>query len=68
MIVLIIIIIIYFQVPKGLSATHVVQAIRTRFFNNHREVEFMCVCDTLKENSTILEELNDAQVSWRTLV
>ncbi|KAG0718693.1 Meiosis regulator and mRNA stability factor 1 [Chionoecetes opilio] len=51
------------QVPKGLSATHVVQAIRTRFFNNHREVEFMCVCDTLKENSTILEELNDAQVN-----
>ncbi|KAK8398550.1 hypothetical protein O3P69_004010 [Scylla paramamosain] len=51
------------QVPKGLSATHVVQAIRTRFFSNHREVEFMCVCDTLKENTTILEELNDAQVN-----
>ncbi|XP_069956762.1 meiosis regulator and mRNA stability factor 1 isoform X4 [Cherax quadricarinatus] len=51
------------QVPKGLSATHVVQAIRARFFNEHREAEFMCVCDTLKENSKILEELNDAQVN-----
>ncbi|XP_045606696.1 meiosis regulator and mRNA stability factor 1 isoform X2 [Procambarus clarkii] len=51
------------QVPKGLSATHVVQAIRARYFNEHREVEFMCVCDTLKENSKILEELNDAQVN-----
>ncbi|XP_071550871.1 meiosis regulator and mRNA stability factor 1 isoform X2 [Panulirus ornatus] len=51
------------QVPKGLSATHVVQAIRERFFNGHRETEFMCVCDTLKEHSKILEELNDAQVN-----
>ncbi|XP_042240421.1 meiosis regulator and mRNA stability factor 1-like isoform X2 [Homarus americanus] len=51
------------QVPKGLSATHVVQAIRARFFNEHREAEFMCVCDTLKEHSKILEELNDAQVN-----
>ncbi|KAK3875906.1 hypothetical protein Pcinc_019252 [Petrolisthes cinctipes] len=51
------------QVPKGLSATHVVQAIRARFFNDHREAEFMCVCDTLKELSKILEELNDAQVN-----
>ncbi|CAL4066462.1 unnamed protein product, partial [Meganyctiphanes norvegica] len=49
------------QVPKGLSATHVVQAVRSRFFEGRREAEFMCVCDTLKENSTILEELNDAQ-------
>ncbi|XP_069981416.1 meiosis regulator and mRNA stability factor 1 isoform X4 [Penaeus vannamei] len=51
------------QVPKGLSATHVVQAVRSRFFTGYREAEFMCVCDTLKENSKILEELNDAQVN-----
>ncbi|XP_066944259.1 meiosis regulator and mRNA stability factor 1 isoform X6 [Macrobrachium rosenbergii] len=51
------------QVPRGLSATHVVQAIRSRFFNGQREAEFMCVCDTLKEHINILEELNDAQVN-----
>ncbi|KAK7082552.1 hypothetical protein SK128_020987 [Halocaridina rubra] len=51
------------RVPRGLSATHVVQAVRSRFFNGHREAEFMCVCDTLKELHNILEELNDAQVN-----
>lgn len=49
--------------PKGLSATHVVQAIRNKFFDGYKEAEFLCVCDTLKENPKVLEELNDAQVS-----
>ena len=40
------------------------QAIRERFFEGYREAEFVCVCDTLKEATSILEELNDAQVGF----
>ncbi|XP_053388921.1 meiosis regulator and mRNA stability factor 1-like [Mercenaria mercenaria] len=50
-------------VPKWKSALLVVKAVREKFFNGHREVEFMCVCDTSKENKYIIQELNQAQVN-----
>ena len=49
-------------VPKWRSALWVVQKIRTEFFSGHREVEFMCVCDTSKESKVVIQELNSAQV------
>lgn len=51
------------NVPRGKSALTVVQRIRDRFFSGHREAEFMCVCDINKEHSTIIQELNDSQVT-----
>ncbi|XP_022103471.1 meiosis regulator and mRNA stability factor 1-like [Acanthaster planci] len=50
-------------VPRGKSALAVVQSVRDRFFTNHREAEFMCVCDINKESTTVIQELNDAQVT-----
>ena len=50
------------SVPKGKSAQAVVQKIRSVFFKEKREVEFMCVCDTSKEKKSVIEELNKAQV------
>ncbi|KAJ8037600.1 Meiosis regulator and mRNA stability factor 1 [Holothuria leucospilota] len=50
-------------VPSGKSAFEVVRRIRDRFFEGHREAEFMCVCDIKKENSAVIEELNNAQVT-----
>ena len=49
-------------VPKWRSALWVVQKIRTDLFKGHREVEFMCVCDTSKESKVVIQELNSAQV------
>lgn len=54
-------------VPKWKSALLVVKAVREKFFDGHREVEFMCVCDTTKENKYVIQELNQAQVC-RTLI
>ncbi|XP_014290029.1 meiosis regulator and mRNA stability factor 1 isoform X1 [Halyomorpha halys] len=51
------------QIPHGKSAVLVVQAIRERFFSGYREAEFVVVCDVKKENPTIIQELNDAQVN-----
>ncbi|XP_054762674.2 meiosis regulator and mRNA stability factor 1-like [Lytechinus pictus] len=50
-------------VPRGKSAMTVVQRIRDQLFAGHREAEFMCVCDINKESSTIIQELNDSQVT-----
>ena len=50
------------SVPRWKSALSIVQAIRDSLFADHREVEFMCVCDTSKENKDIIQELNAAQV------
>ncbi|XP_022794519.1 meiosis regulator and mRNA stability factor 1-like [Stylophora pistillata] len=50
-------------VPRGKSASAVVQKIRREFFTGKREVEFMCVCDISKEKKEIIEELNKAQVT-----
>ncbi|XP_060583297.1 meiosis regulator and mRNA stability factor 1-like isoform X2 [Ruditapes philippinarum] len=50
-------------VPKWKSALLVVKAVREKLFNGHREVEFMCVCDTSKERKYIIQELNQAQVN-----
>lgn len=49
-------------VPRGKSASAVVQKIRKEFFSGKREVEFMCVCDISKEKKEVIEELNKAQV------
>jgi len=49
-------------VPCRKSALAVVNRIRERFFNGHREAEFMCVCDISKENREVIQELNYAQV------
>ncbi|KAK3091075.1 hypothetical protein FSP39_016962 [Pinctada imbricata] len=51
------------SVPKWKSALSVVQLIREKFFADHREVEFMCVCDTTKESKDVIQELNNAQVN-----
>ncbi|XP_018313863.1 meiosis arrest female protein 1 homolog isoform X4 [Mycetomoellerius zeteki] len=51
------------QVPKGRSAIGVTQLIRDKFFDGYREAEFIVVCDVQKENSQIIQELNDAQVN-----
>ncbi|KAL9957262.1 hypothetical protein ACROYT_G038876 [Oculina patagonica] len=50
-------------VPRGKSASAVVQKIRKEFFSGKREVEFMCVCDISKEKKEVIEELNKAQVT-----
>ena len=49
-------------VPANKSPLAVVQRIRSRFFKDHVEVEFLCVCDARKENALVTQELNDAQV------
>lgn len=51
------------SVPSGRSAEAVVQHIRNRFFQGHREAEFICVCDISKENKAVIQELNNCQVS-----
>lgn len=50
-------------VPTGRSAAAVVQRIRSRFFQGHREAEFICVCDISKENKAVIQELNNCQVT-----
>ncbi|GFT55983.1 meiosis regulator and mRNA stability factor 1 [Nephila pilipes] len=51
------------QVPKGKSAIALVQNIREKFFEKHREAEFMCVCDINKESKLVIQELLHAQVT-----
>lgn len=51
------------SVPSGRSAGAVVQRIRNRFFQGHREAEFICVCDISKESKAVIQELNNCQVS-----
>ncbi|KAK5866453.1 hypothetical protein PBY51_020644 [Eleginops maclovinus] len=51
------------SVPSGRSAGAVVQRIRGRFFQGHREAEFICVCDISKENKAVIQELNNCQVT-----
>ncbi|KAK1162811.1 meiosis regulator and mRNA stability factor 1-like isoform X3 [Acipenser oxyrinchus oxyrinchus] len=51
------------SVPSGRSAMAVVQRIRERFFQGHREAEFICVCDISKENKEVIQELNNCQVT-----
>ncbi|XP_053540131.1 meiosis regulator and mRNA stability factor 1 isoform X4 [Ictalurus punctatus] len=50
-------------VPSGRSAATVVQRLRERFFQGHREAEFICVCDISKENKAVIQELNNCQVT-----
>ncbi len=50
------------SVPSGRSAGAVVQRIRNRFFQGHREAEFICVCDISKESKAVIQELNNCQV------
>uniref|UniRef100_UPI0037E7EDA2 meiosis regulator and mRNA stability factor 1 n=1 Tax=Semicossyphus pulcher TaxID=241346 RepID=UPI0037E7EDA2 len=50
-------------VPSGRSAAAVVQRIRSRFFQGHREAEFICVCDISKESKAVIQELNNCQVT-----
>uniref|UniRef100_A0A3P9BU42 Meiosis regulator and mRNA stability factor 1 n=1 Tax=Maylandia zebra TaxID=106582 RepID=A0A3P9BU42_9CICH len=51
------------SVPSGRSAGAVVQRIRNRFFQGHREAEFICVCDISKESKAVIQELNNCQVT-----
>ncbi|XP_077379254.1 meiosis regulator and mRNA stability factor 1 isoform X3 [Festucalex cinctus] len=51
------------SVPSGKSAGVVVQRIRSRFFQGHREAEFICVCDISKESKAVIQELNNCQVT-----
>ncbi|CAL8330136.1 unnamed protein product [Lota lota] len=50
-------------VPSGRSAAAVVQRLRSRFFQGHREAEFICVCDISKECKTVIQDLNNCQVT-----
>ncbi|MFT7812151.1 meiosis arrest female protein 1 isoform X3 [Arapaima gigas] len=51
------------SVPSGRSAVAVVERIRNRFFQGHREAEFICVCDISKESKEVIQELNNCQVT-----
>lgn len=51
------------SVPSGRSAAAVVERIRSRFFQGHREAEFICVCDINKESKSVIQELNNCQVT-----
>lgn len=51
------------SVPSGRSAAAVVDRIRSRFFQGHREAEFICVCDINKESKSVIQELNNCQVT-----
>lgn len=51
------------SVPSGRSAAAVVNRLRSRFFQGHREAEFICVCDINKESKSVVEELNNCQVT-----
>ncbi|XP_061175452.1 meiosis regulator and mRNA stability factor 1-like isoform X2 [Saccostrea echinata] len=51
------------SIPRWKSALSVVQVIRESLFTDHREVEFMCVCDTSKESKDVIQELNFAQIN-----
>ena len=51
------------KVPNGRSAFHLAQKFRQHFVEGKREVEFMCVCDTLKETGEVINDLNKAHVS-----
>ncbi|XP_020797596.2 meiosis regulator and mRNA stability factor 1 isoform X2 [Boleophthalmus pectinirostris] len=51
------------SVPTGRSAAAVVERIRSRFFQGHREAEFICVCDISKESKSVIQELNNCQVT-----
>ena len=50
------------SIPKGKSALAIVRKLRSVFFVERREVEFMCVCDISKEKKSVIEQLNKAQV------
>ena len=50
------------SIPPGKSPFAVAQKIRKEFFEKKREAEFICVCDTMKENATVTDDLNNAQV------
>lgn len=51
------------QVPKHKNAAAVVQKIRKIFLENHRESEFIVVCDIKKESPQLIQELHDSQVN-----
>lgn len=51
------------QVPKYRNAAVVVQKIREVFLENHKESEFVVVCDIKKENPQVIQELHDSQVN-----
>ncbi|XP_074658355.1 meiosis regulator and mRNA stability factor 1-like [Tubulanus polymorphus] len=50
------------QVPKGKSAFDVANRIRDKYCAGSSLVEFVCVCDTSKENREVEYELGEAQV------
>ena len=51
------------KVPNGRSAFYLAQKFRQHFVEGKREVEFMCVCDTLKETGEVINDLNKAHVN-----
>lgn len=52
------------QVPKHRNAAAVVQKIREIFLENHKESEFIVVCDIKKESPQLIQELHDSQVNY----
>ena len=49
--------------PKGATASHLIQAVRAKYFKDKKEAEFMVVCDTLKESSHLINDIHEAQVN-----
>ena len=56
------------SVPRGVSALGLVRRLREELFAGHLEAEFMCVCDTRKENKKVIQDLNAAQVCPFSLI
>lgn len=56
------------QVPRHKNAAAVVQKIRAIFLENHKESEFIVVCDIKKESPQLIQELHDSQVKLNNFV
>ena len=55
----------YFKVPRWSTASNLIQAVRLKYFTDKKEAEFMVVCDINKENTQMVNEIQDAQVSYK---
>eukprot|EP00794_Sanderia_malayensis_P009218 gene9219-10192_t len=49
-------------VPNGKSTMAIVQRIRDVYLPGRSEVEFICVCDTLRQKKPVLDQLNKSEV------
>lgn len=52
------------QIASNKSALNVVQSLRSKFTHVGREMEFIVVCDVVKEASAVVDDFNSAQVEY----